>query len=80
MLAVRRLMRGDDACFVFDRLYIEDYCLWLQSDWVSDKVVKELGSEIQHLAVTKESIGWDLEALEELAKEIGNEEEEMMEG
>ncbi|KAJ3287755.1 Hsp90 cochaperone shq1 [Rhizoclosmatium sp. JEL0117] len=80
MLAVRRLMRGDDACFVFDRLYIEDYCLWLQSDWVSDKVVKELGSEIQHLAVTKESIGWDLEALEELAKEIGNDEEEMMEG
>ncbi|KAI9333851.1 SHQ1 protein-domain-containing protein [Obelidium mucronatum] len=87
LLSVRRLMRGDDACFIFDRLYLEDYCLWIQSDWAKEKVIQDLGSEIHHYRIENKSldvVGWDLEALEALAKEIGNgeddDDEEMAEG
>ncbi|KAJ3411944.1 Hsp90 cochaperone shq1 [Chytridiales sp. JEL 0842] len=30
-LSIRRLLRGDDGCYIFDSLYIEDYCIWIQS-------------------------------------------------
>ncbi|KAJ3124311.1 Hsp90 cochaperone shq1 [Physocladia obscura] len=70
LLGVRRLMRGDDACFVFDRLYLEDYCLWIQSSWCNDKIIRELGSEIHHYELSKSSIGWDLEELELLAVQV----------
>ncbi|KAJ3247057.1 Hsp90 cochaperone shq1 [Chytriomyces hyalinus] len=78
LLGVRRTLRGDEACFVFDRLYVEDYCLWIQSDFAKDAVLKGLGSEVNHYVVDKSKIGWDLGGLEELAKEIGDEEDESM--
>ncbi|KAJ3077092.1 Hsp90 cochaperone shq1 [Podochytrium sp. JEL0797] len=76
VLSMRRRMRLDDACFVFDRLYLEDYCLWIQGNGCSEKVVRELGSEVNHYEVQRGSVGWGLEGLEELAREIENEDRE----
>jgi protein SHQ1 len=30
LLGVRRILRGDEGCFVLDVLYVEDYCIWVQ--------------------------------------------------
>ncbi|KAI8616665.1 SHQ1 protein-domain-containing protein [Chytriomyces sp. MP71] len=76
LLGVRRTLRGDEACFVFDRLYVEDYCLWVQSDGCHEKVCKGLGSEVNHFEGLKGKVGWDLVGLEALAKEIGDGEED----
>ncbi|KAJ3105471.1 Hsp90 cochaperone shq1 [Phlyctochytrium planicorne] len=69
LLAMRSIFRKDDDCYIFDRLFLEDYCIWCQVG-CSDKAIKSLASELNHLAVQKEEVGLDLVNIEETAKQI----------
>ncbi|KAJ3188557.1 Hsp90 cochaperone shq1 [Irineochytrium annulatum] len=75
LLATRHILRGDEGCYILDRLYLEDYCLWVQRG-CSDGVVKALAAEIKGWKVEKQGLGWDLDGLEREAVEGEGEDEE----
>ncbi|KAI9208549.1 SHQ1 protein-domain-containing protein [Polychytrium aggregatum] len=74
LLEIKDLLERDEICYMFNRLYIDDYCIWIQK--ASDKKIKSLASELNHIAITKEEIGWQLDQLEAYARESVMEEAE----
>ncbi|KAI8592159.1 SHQ1 protein-domain-containing protein [Geranomyces variabilis] len=67
LLEVRSLVAGDDRMYVLGRVWLDDYCVWIQR--ASDKRLQSLASELNHATVTKEQIDWDLEQLEKAARD-----------
>ncbi|KAJ3044288.1 Hsp90 cochaperone shq1 [Rhizophlyctis rosea] len=78
LLEVREILATDEVGSVMRGLWVDDYCVWVQG--CSEKRVKSLASELNHVVVEKADVGFPLEELEELAREVGNEEDEDEEG
>ncbi|KAJ3147561.1 Hsp90 cochaperone shq1 [Geranomyces michiganensis] len=66
LLEVRSLVAGDDRMYVLGRVWLDDYCVWIQR--ASDKRLQSLASELNHATVTKAQVDWDLEQLEQAAQ------------
>ncbi|RKO90537.1 SHQ1 protein-domain-containing protein [Blyttiomyces helicus] len=73
LLEVKELVEKDEACYVLGKLYLEDYCVWVQK--ASDKTVRSLATELNHVKLLRSEVGFPLEELEKLARECGVEEE-----
>ncbi|KAJ3192911.1 Hsp90 cochaperone shq1 [Entophlyctis luteolus] len=72
LLATRRILRAHHAAFVLDRLFLEDYCLWAQHPRLcNERVLRELADKISDLDISPKDIGWPLDELENLARDIG---------
>ncbi|KAF9302251.1 Hsp90 cochaperone shq1 [Mortierella antarctica] len=74
LLAIKDVLDHDDIYYIYSKMFVEDYCVWIQS--ASDKVIRTLAHELHHFELQKSEIGWHLDELEQLAKEIPEEEEE----
>ncbi|KAG0337742.1 Hsp90 cochaperone shq1 [Podila horticola] len=74
LLAIKDVLDHDDIYYIYSKMFIEDYCVWIQS--ASDKVIRTLAHELHHFELQKSEIGWHLDELEQLAKETPEEEEE----
>ncbi|KAF9085271.1 Hsp90 cochaperone shq1 [Mortierella sp. AD031] len=74
LLAVKEVLDHDDVYYIYSKMFIEDYCVWIQS--ASEKVIRTLAHELHHFKLEKAELGWHLEELEALAKETPEEEEE----
>ncbi|KAG0209753.1 hypothetical protein BGX28_009973 [Mortierella sp. GBA30] len=74
LLAIKEVLDHDDVYYIYSKMFIEDYCVWIQS--ASEKVIRTLAHELHHFQLEKSELGWHLEELEELAKEVPEEEEE----
>ena len=63
LLEIRKsFLENDDNRFILNDLYINDYCVWIQS--VSDKKLESLISNIENIKITKKMVNFDLEFLE----------------
>ncbi|KAI8928564.1 SHQ1 protein-domain-containing protein [Entophlyctis helioformis] len=67
LLHIKRLLEHDEVTFVLDRVWVTDYCVWIQH--ASDKRLRQLASELHHFQVTKDLTGWPLEEYEALGVE-----------
>ncbi|KAJ3392807.1 Hsp90 cochaperone shq1 [Lobulomyces angularis] len=81
-LEIKNIFAGDEVFSFVNRLWIDDYCCWLQKS--KNKFYFELGSELNHLKIEKSDMKeFQLEELEELARESldenGNPESSMQE-
>ncbi|ORX94063.1 SHQ1-domain-containing protein [Basidiobolus meristosporus CBS 931.73] len=65
LLELKDLFDHHDIYYIYSKLYLDDYCIWVQS--ASDKVLRSLAHELHHFTLTKKEIGWCLEELEEIA-------------
>ncbi|KAK9760218.1 hypothetical protein K7432_016007 [Basidiobolus ranarum] len=65
MLELKDLFDHHDIYYIYSKLYLDDYCIWIQS--ASDKVLRSLAHELHHFVLEKKEIGWCLEELEEIA-------------
>ncbi|KAI9102735.1 SHQ1 protein-domain-containing protein [Phlyctochytrium arcticum] len=74
LLEVKRLIGGDDRMYVLSRLWLDDYCVWIQQ--ASDHMLASLGSELNHIRIEKQEIGWNLEELESQAAALREEDSE----
>jgi protein SHQ1 len=74
LIQIKTLFSVHDYMYLMDRIYITDYCVWIQS--ASDKQFKSLASELHHMEIPKSITGWDLEMLEEAAFKLKQEEEQ----
>jgi protein SHQ1 len=63
-LEIYTIFEHDELGHYHNRLYIQDYCLWLQSNEVKNRVLYHLAKEISHLDIRKEDIGYPLLELE----------------
>jgi len=52
--------------YIFNELYITDYCVWIQT--CDDEILAEFSSECESVKLDKTAIGFDLELLETAAK------------
>ncbi|KAH6582912.1 hypothetical protein BASA61_008324 [Batrachochytrium salamandrivorans] len=71
LLHTKRLLERDEITFVLDRVWVTDYCVWIQQQ-ASDAHLKSLASELHRFKITPELTMWPLKALEELAMEDTN--------
>ncbi|KAG0071897.1 hypothetical protein BGZ90_012094 [Linnemannia elongata] len=74
LLAIKDVLDHDDIYYIYSKMFVEDYCVWIQS--ASEKVIRTLAHELHHFKLDKSELGWHLEELEALAKETPEEEEE----
>ncbi|KAG0318856.1 hypothetical protein BGZ97_003179 [Linnemannia gamsii] len=74
LLAIKEVLDHDDVYYIYSKMFIEDYCVWIQSS--SEKVIRTLAHELHHFKLDKSELGWHLEELEALAQETPEEEEE----
>ncbi|GMF29387.1 unnamed protein product [Phytophthora lilii] len=64
LLALYRIVEKSETQYLLNSLYIQDYCVWIQS--VTDERLQRVGAELDaHAAAFKKSeTGWALEELE----------------
>ncbi|KAI8346209.1 SHQ1 protein-domain-containing protein [Mortierella sp. GBAus27b] len=74
LLAIKDILDHDDVYYIYSKMFIEDYCVWIQS--ASEKVIRTLAHELHHFQLNKSDLEWHLEELEALAKEAPEEEED----
>ncbi|PVD38054.1 hypothetical protein C0Q70_00664 [Pomacea canaliculata] len=65
LLDVHRCMIISDPRYIFNDLYITDYCVWIQS--ADDKKIQSLAKALADVQVTKIDVGFELEELEAAA-------------
>ncbi|KAJ3192506.1 hypothetical protein HDU67_005438, partial [Dinochytrium kinnereticum] len=75
LLAIRGILRRHETAYVYDRLFLEDYCLWVQSGCL-ESVVREVGREVGRVRVGRGEVGFGLVELEARALELAGEEGE----
>ncbi|CAO3569321.1 unnamed protein product [Mortierella alpina] len=74
LLAIKDVLDHDDVYYIYSKMFIEDYCVWIQS--ASEMVIRTLAHELHHFELDKSELGWHLQELENLAKELPEEEED----
>lgn len=68
LLATKKILDGHDVYYVYSKIWIDDFCAWLSSH-TTDAELQALSSEVVSTKVSKSDIGWDLEELEQAARE-----------
>ncbi|KAJ1972726.1 hypothetical protein H4R34_005308 [Dimargaris verticillata] len=66
LLELKDLFDHHDTYYVYSKLYLDDYCIWVQR-YAREKVIQSLAQEVQRGAPTKADIGWDLDEIETMA-------------
>ncbi|ORZ09506.1 box H/ACA snoRNP assembly protein Shq1 [Absidia repens] len=68
LLEMKDLFDHHDIYYVYSKIWLDDYCVWIQH--ASDAVLRTLAHELHHFALQKADIDWDLEELEEVARQM----------
>eukprot|EP01133_Synstelium_polycarpum_P001139 gene1139-1301_t len=69
LLHIRRCLESHETKYYLNRLYIDDYCVWLQ--YASKKKLKSLRNKLAAFTIEKVDVDWPLEAYEKLVEEEG---------
>lgn len=74
LLALYRIVEKSETQYLLNSLYIQDYCVWIQS--VNDERLQRVSAELDdHIAAfKKDETGWALDELERSLFEAGNSE------
>ena len=70
LLKVKSLLSSHDQLYILDRIFITDYCVWIQTS--SDTKISQLASELNHYCPDKNEVGLGLVELEELSEKISS--------
>ncbi|KAI8822541.1 SHQ1 protein-domain-containing protein [Fimicolochytrium jonesii] len=68
VLQIQSLVGSDDRMYILRKIWIDDYAVWIQQ--ASERKIQSLASELNHISLKKDEIGWDLEKLEQLANDM----------
>ncbi|GJJ11923.1 hypothetical protein Clacol_006161 [Clathrus columnatus] len=69
LLKMNHLLKAHDAYYVYGKIWLEDFCVWLQKG-ASDETLRTLADEVHNSRVEKSMLGWDLDELEIAAQEV----------
>ncbi|KAI8064373.1 SHQ1 protein-domain-containing protein [Gongronella butleri] len=68
LLEMKDLFDHHDIYYVYSKIYLDDYCTWIQN--ANDAVLRTIAHELHHMKINKEDIPWDLDQLEEIARQM----------
>jgi len=68
LLSIKRILQFSEFRAHFNRLYIDDYCIWIQS--VSPSLLKSLSTTLEKIQPVKEMTDLNLSEIEETAKDL----------
>ncbi|KAJ8660463.1 hypothetical protein O0I10_003921 [Lichtheimia ornata] len=74
LLEMKDFFDHHDVYYVYSKIWLDDYCTWIQH--ASDHVLRTLAHELHHFTVNKSDIGWDLEDIETIARQMQQEQGE----
>lgn len=63
LLELRAILDVHEVYYVYSRIWLDDFCRWIQA-CASEDALKQLGQDVSRLSMLKDSLGWDLVALE----------------
>ncbi|KAJ7062149.1 SHQ1 protein-domain-containing protein [Mycena amicta] len=65
LLAVKDILAHHEVYYVYSKIWVEDFCVWVQSS-ASEDVLRSIGTTLLSpgFRIPKSAIGWDLEDLE----------------
>ncbi|CAK5264945.1 unnamed protein product [Mycena citricolor] len=66
LLETKHILEHHEVNYVYSKIWVEDFCVWVQSE----ATLQDLGRELQSSQISKALIGWDLEELESAALEV----------
>ncbi|KAJ6590877.1 SHQ1-domain-containing protein [Mycena sp. CBHHK59/15] len=69
LLETKFVLEHHEVYYVYSKIWLEDFCVWVQAH-ANDDVLRELGTALNSLRVSKTSIGWDLDILEAATHEV----------
>ncbi|KAJ2637055.1 hypothetical protein GGF40_002624 [Coemansia sp. RSA 1286] len=75
LLEIKSIFDKHDIYYIYSKLFIDDYCVWIQT-LASDKAIRSLAHKLHNFEIEKDDLGWNLDALEDLALESSVEDEE----
>uniref|UniRef100_A0A7S4IA85 CS domain-containing protein n=1 Tax=Vannella robusta TaxID=1487602 RepID=A0A7S4IA85_9EUKA len=70
VLATKNMLQFCEFYAHFNKLYLDDYCVWIQS--IPPSVITSLGNKAKEKVREKSAVGWDLEMLENTARELAD--------
>ncbi|KAJ7062188.1 SHQ1 protein-domain-containing protein [Mycena amicta] len=73
LLMVKDILAHHEVYYVYSKIWVEDFCVWVQSSASSD-VLRSIGTTLLSpgFRIPKSAIGWDLEELEACITRLGN--------
>ncbi|EJD05971.1 SHQ1-domain-containing protein [Fomitiporia mediterranea MF3/22] len=66
LLETKRILDMHEVYYVYSKIWVDDFCQWVASD-VSEEILKALGQTLASTRIEKQSLGWDIPALEAAA-------------
>ncbi|KAJ1662874.1 hypothetical protein IW140_005399 [Coemansia sp. RSA 1813] len=75
MLEIKGLFDHHDVYYIYSKIFIDDYCVWLQTA-ASEKALQSLAHQVHSIEIDKEETGWPLNEYEDLALQTSESESE----
>ncbi|KAJ2401881.1 hypothetical protein GGI23_001105 [Coemansia sp. RSA 2559] len=75
MLEIKGLFDHHDVYYVYSKIFIDDYCVWLQTS-ASEQIFQSLAHQVHAIELDKEETGWPLNEYEDLALQTSESEGE----
>ncbi|EMD38592.1 hypothetical protein CERSUDRAFT_153557 [Gelatoporia subvermispora B] len=68
LLEMKHILDHHEVYYVYSKIWVDDYCVWTLAH-ASDDTLRELSRTVASAKVEKHLIGWDLEELEQAARQ-----------
>ncbi|TEB36312.1 SHQ1-domain-containing protein [Coprinellus micaceus] len=69
LLDMKRIVDHHEVYYVYSKIWLDDFCVWVQAH-ASDELLSKLAKSVLDTSISKESIGWHLEDLEAVTREV----------
>ncbi|KAH7877617.1 SHQ1-domain-containing protein [Lentinula edodes] len=69
LMEMKDILDHHDVYYVYSKIWLDDFCVWTQA-CASDEALTRLGGLIKNATMTKQSVGWELEQLEGVVRQI----------
>jgi len=68
LLEMKHILDHHEVYYVYSKIWVDDFCVWTLA-YARDDVLTELSTAVAPLKMQKNTIGWDLAALETSARQ-----------
>ncbi|KAJ4488170.1 SHQ1 protein-domain-containing protein [Lentinula aciculospora] len=69
LMEMKDIMDHHDVYYVYSKVWLDDLCVWTQA-YASEETLTHLGNLVRDASITKKSIGWELEQLENFVVQL----------
>lgn len=65
---MKMVLDKHDVYYVYSKIWVDDFCVWIQS-LASEEMLHTLAAQVRTAKIEKQDLGWDLDELEQVARE-----------